>query len=95
MLFIIPIVDVVAYWIDTRVITSSVNTEKTLTKDTVLVNVDDVLFWKVIDSQKAALNIADFESGISWASKTAIRDVIGRTMLADMLEGSNKIGKEL
>ncbi|MEA9356268.1 slipin family protein [Bacteriovorax sp. PP10] len=93
--FIIPFVDVVAYWLDTRVITSSVNTERTLTKDTVPVNVDAVLFWKVTDPERAALNVADYESAIGWASKTALRDVIGRTMLADMLEGRGKIGKEL
>jgi regulator of protease activity HflC (stomatin/prohibitin superfamily) len=93
--FIIPLVDVVAYWLDTRVITSSVNTERTLTKDTVPVNVDAVLFWKVADPERAALNVADYEGAIGWASKTALRDVIGRTMLADMLEGRGKIGKEL
>jgi regulator of protease activity HflC (stomatin/prohibitin superfamily) len=93
--FIIPLVDVAAYWLDTRVITSSVNTERTLTKDTVPVNVDAVLFWKVTDPERAALNVADYEGAIGWASKTALRDVIGRTMLADMLEGRGKIGKEL
>lgn len=95
LFFIIPLVDVVAYWLDTRVITSSVNTERTLTKDTVPVNVDAVLFWKVTNPERAALNVADYESAIGWASKTALRDVIGRTMLADMLEGRGKIGKEL
>lgn len=95
LFFIIPIIDVIAYWIDSRVITSSVNTERTLTKDTVPVNVDAVLFWKVADPQRAALNVVDYESAIGWASKTALRDVIGRTMLADMLEGRSKIGKEL
>lgn len=95
LFFIIPIVDVVAYWIDSRVITSSVNTERTLTKDTVPVNVDAVLFWKVANPERAALNVVDYESAIGWASKTALRDVIGRTMLADMLEGRSKIGKEL
>jgi hypothetical protein len=53
LFFIIPVIDVVAYWIDTRVITSSFKAEKTLTKDTVPVNVDAVLFWKVLDPKKA------------------------------------------
>jgi regulator of protease activity HflC (stomatin/prohibitin superfamily) len=53
--FIIPIIDNIPYWIDTRVITTSFKAEKTLTKDTVLVDVDAVLFWEVLDSQKAAL----------------------------------------
>jgi regulator of protease activity HflC (stomatin/prohibitin superfamily) len=93
--FVIPIIDVVAYWIDTRVITSSFKAEKTLTKDTVPVDVDAVLFWKVLDPKKAALDVADFQSAISWASQTALRDVIGKTMLSDMLEGREKISSEL
>ena len=92
---IIPIVDTIPYWIDTRVITSSFKAEKTLTKDTVPVDVDAVLFWKVIDPEKAALAVADYASAIGWASQTALRDVIGKTMLADMLEGRGKISAEL
>ena len=95
LFFIIPIIEVVAYWIDTRVITSSFKAEKTLTKDTVPVNVDAVLFWKVLDPKKAALDVADYQSAISWASQTALRDVIGKTMLSDMLEGRDKISNEL
>ena len=95
LFFIIPIVDSVAYWIDTRVITSTFKAEKTLTKDTVPVDVDAVLFWKVLDPQKAALNVANYGGAIGWASQTALRDVIGKTMLSDMLEGREKIGKEL
>jgi regulator of protease activity HflC (stomatin/prohibitin superfamily) len=92
---LIPIVDTIAYWIDTRVITSGFKAEKTLTKDTVPVDVDAVLFWKVIDSEKAALAVADYVSAISWASQTALRDIIGKTQLADMLEGRDKISVEL
>ena len=77
----------IAYWIDTRVITTAFKAEKTLTNDTVPVDVDAVLFWKVIDPKKAALEVADFESAIGWACQTALRDVIGKTMLSDMLEG--------
>ncbi|MDD4974549.1 MAG: slipin family protein [Bacteriovorax sp.] len=95
LFFIIPIIDTVPLWLDTRVLTSTFTAEKTLTKDTVPVNVDAVLFWKVMDSEMAALNVADYESAIGWAAKTALRDVIGRTMLSDMLEGREKIGKEL
>ena len=93
--FLIPIVDTVPYWIDTRVITSSFTAEKTLTKDTVPVNVDAVLFWKVLDPKKAALDVADYKSAINWASQTALRDIIGKTMLSDMLEGRDKISNEL
>jgi regulator of protease activity HflC (stomatin/prohibitin superfamily) len=95
LFLIIPIIDVIPYWIDTRVITASFTAEKTLTKDTVPVNVDAVLFWKVIDPKKAALDVADYKGAISWASQTALRDVIGKTMLSEMLEGRENISKEL
>ena len=95
LFFIVPIIDTIPFWIDTRVITSSFTAEKTLTKDTVPVDVDAVLFWKVLDPKKAALDVADYKSAINWASQTALRDVIGKTMLSDMLEGREKISKEL
>jgi regulator of protease activity HflC (stomatin/prohibitin superfamily) len=95
LFFIIPIFDTIPYWIDIRVITASFKAEKTLTKDTVPVDVDAVLFWKVLDPKKAALDVADYRSAISWASQTALRDVIGKTMLSDMLEGREKISGEL
>ncbi len=95
LFFIIPVIDTVPYWIDIRVITTSFQAEKTLTKDTVPVDVNAVLFWKVLDPKKAAMDIADYQSGISWASQTALRDVIGKTMLSDMLEGRDKISNEL
>src|SRR5208337_2997441 len=93
--FIIPIIETVPYWIDIRVITSSFKAEKTLTKDTVPIDVDAVLFWKVVDPKKAALDVADYGGAINWASQTALRDVIGKTMLADLLEGREKISSEL
>src|SRR4029079_3056423 len=71
---IIPIIDTIPYWIDTRVITSSFKAEKTLTRDTVPVDVDAVLFWKVVDPERAALAVADYRSAISWAAQTALRD---------------------
>ncbi len=95
LFFIIPIIDTVAYWIDIRVITTSFTAEKTLTKDTVPVDVDAVLFWKVLDSKKAALEIADYKNAIGWASQTALRDVIGKTMLSEMLEGRDKMSEQL
>ncbi len=95
LFFIIPVIDTIAYWIDIRVITTAFKAEKTLTKDTVPVDVDAVLFWKVIDPKKAALEVADFESAIGWACQTALRDIIGKTMLSDLLEGRGKISNEL
>ncbi|HEY1554659.1 MAG TPA: slipin family protein [Kofleriaceae bacterium] len=92
---IIPIIDTIPYWIDIRVITSSFKAEKTLTRDTVPVDVDAVLFWKVVDPEKAALAVADYTSAIGWAAQTALRDIIGKTQLADMLEGRERIAGEL
>jgi len=95
LFFIIPIMDSVPYWIDMRVITTSFKAEKTLTKDTVPVDVDAVLFWRVMDPEKAALEVADYRLAIAWAAQTALRDVIGNTMLADMLTGREKIDTHL
>jgi regulator of protease activity HflC (stomatin/prohibitin superfamily) len=95
LFLIIPLIDTIPYWIDIRVLTSSFKAEKTLTKDTVPVDVDAVLFWKIVDPKKAALDVADYQCAISWASQTALRDVIGKTMLSDMLEGRDKISSVL
>jgi regulator of protease activity HflC (stomatin/prohibitin superfamily) len=95
LFFIIPIIETVPYWIDTRVLASAFKAEKTLTKDTVPVDVDAVLFWKVIEPKKAALDVADYNGAINWAAQTALRDVIGKTLLADMLEGRDKISADL
>ncbi len=95
LFLIIPLVESIPYWIDTRVLTSSFKAEKTLTKDTVPVDVDAVLFWKILDPKKAALDVADYQSAINWAAQTALRDVIGKTMLCDMLEGRDKISSVL
>ena len=95
LFLIFPLIETIPYWIDIRVLTSSFKAEKTLTKDTVPVDVDAVLFWKIVDPKKAALDVADYQSAISWASQTALRDVIGKTMLSDMLEGRDKISNSL
>jgi regulator of protease activity HflC (stomatin/prohibitin superfamily) len=95
LFFIIPVAEKIAYWIDNRVITTSFKAEKTLTKDTVPVDVEAVLFWKVLDPRKAALEVEDYRSAISWASQTALREVIGKSFLSDMLEGRGKIDMEL
>src|SRR5512146_2707083 len=95
LFLIIPVIDAIPYWIDTRVITTGFKAEKTLTKETVPVDVDAVLFWKVVDPKKASLDVADYQSAISWASQTALRDVSGKTLLSDMLEGRDKISSLL
>lgn len=95
LFLIVPIIDTIPYWIDIRVITSAFKAERTLTRDTVPVDVDAVLFWQVVDPTRAALGVADYQSAINWAAQTALRDVIGKTMLADMLEGRERISGEL
>jgi regulator of protease activity HflC (stomatin/prohibitin superfamily) len=95
LFFIIPVIDTISHWLDIRVTPTSFKAEKTLTKDTVPVDVDAVLFWQVVDPKKAALDVTDYQNAISWASQTALRDVIGNTMLSDMLEGRGKISNEL
>jgi len=95
LFFIIPLIDTIPYCLDIRVLTSSFKAEKTLTKDTVPVDVDAVLFWQIVDPEKAALAVADYQAAISWASQTALRDVIGKTMLSEMLEGRDVISGEL
>jgi regulator of protease activity HflC (stomatin/prohibitin superfamily) len=93
--WIIPIIDTVTTWIDGRVMVTPFSAEKTLTKDTVPVDVDAVLFWVVWDAEKAALEVKDYQSAISWAAQTALRDIIGRMMLADILVGRSAIDEEL
>jgi regulator of protease activity HflC (stomatin/prohibitin superfamily) len=91
----IPFVDRVPSWIDQRTVTTTFAAEQTLTLDTVPVNVDAVLFWLVHDAQKAALEVQDYPQAVSWAAQTALRDIIGRTTLADLLRGRERIEAEL
>lgn len=95
MFWIIPIVDNVVNWIDHRVNVTPFSAEKTLTKDTVPVDVDAVLFWLVWDAQKAALEVADYTVAISWAAQTALREIIGQMTLADILVGRAKMDADL
>lgn len=93
--FIVPIVDTVSSWVDQRIITTTFKAEQTLTKDTVPVDVDAVLFWMVWDAEKAALEVENYEDAVSWASQTALRDIIGKTQLSEMLAGRENIDEEL
>ena len=88
---IIPIVDSIPYWMDLRTITTPFTAEETLTQDSVPVDVDAVLFWKVVDPMKAALEVEDYREAVAWAAQTALRDVIGRTDLSEMLTGRQHI----
>jgi regulator of protease activity HflC (stomatin/prohibitin superfamily) len=95
LFWVVPFIDSVSRLIDQRVITTSFAAEQTLTSDTVPVNVDAVLFWMVYDAEKAALEVQDYPSAVSLAAQTALRDIIGRTSLADLLRGRDRIEAEL
>jgi regulator of protease activity HflC (stomatin/prohibitin superfamily) len=95
LFWIVPFIDSVTRVIDQRVVTTGFAAEQTLTSDTVPVNVDAVLFWVVVDPEKAALEVQNYSVAISWASQTALRDIIGRTSLADLLRGRDRIEQEL
>lgn len=95
LFWLIPIVDTAVMWIDHRVAVTTFSAEKTLTKDTVPVDVDAVLFWVVWDAEKAALEVTDYNSAIAWAAQTALREIIGQMTLADILVGRAKMDAEL
>ena len=95
LFWMVPIVDATPVWIDHRVMVTPFNAEKTLTKDTVPVDVDAVLFWVIWDAEKAALEVADYRAAIAWAAQTALREVIGQMSLADILIGRAKMDADL
>ena len=82
---IIPIVDTIAAWIDHRIQTTEVNAEEALTKDTVPVNIDAIVFWQVHDTAKAALEVTDYRQAIHRVSQTTLREMIGASMLSELL----------
>ena len=95
LFWIIPIIDSITRWIDHRVMVTPFSAEKTLTRDTVPVNVDAVLFWVVWDAEKAALEVENYQAAIAWASQTALREIIGQMTLADILVGRAKMDADL
>jgi len=95
LFWIVPFIDRVSSVIDQRTIATGFAAEQTLTADTVPVNVDAVLFWMVHDAEKAALEVQDYGRAVAWASQTALRDIIGRTTLAELLRGREQVQNEL
>jgi regulator of protease activity HflC (stomatin/prohibitin superfamily) len=95
LFWLIPVIDTTPVWIDHRVMVTPFNAEKTLTKDTVPVDVDAVLFWLVWDAEKAALEVEDYRVAISWAAQTALREIIGQMNLADILVGRARMDADL
>ncbi|MCB2196902.1 MAG: slipin family protein [Bacteroidetes bacterium] len=93
--FIIPIVDQVDNYIDQRIRVTDFKAEQTLTKDTVPVNVDAVVYWTVWDVEKAALEVQEYERAIAYIAQTGLRDIIGKHELADLLQERDKIAEDL
>lgn len=91
LFFMTPLIESVSSVVDLRTISSTFRAEQTITADTVPVDVDAVLFWRVIDPEKAVLEVAQYDQSVGWAAQTALRDVIGRSTLADVLSGREKI----
>lgn len=92
---ILPIVDSTPYTLDLRVISTTFSAEQTLTKDNVPVNVDAILFWQVADAEKTVLNVQSYYDSMQLAAQTALRDIIGKSDLTEMLAGRDVIGKDI
>ena len=95
LFFIIPILDQISSYIDQRVRVTEFRAEQTLTKDTVPVNVDAVVYWTVWDVEKAALEVQEYVKAISFIAQTDLRDIIGKHELADLLQDREKIAEDL
>ncbi|MFX1303798.1 MAG: slipin family protein [Promethearchaeota archaeon] len=95
IMWLFPFFYQIPFSLDIRIITTTFSAEQTLTKDNVPVNVDAVLFWKVVDSYKASLRVQDYRTAISWAAQTSLRDIIGKTELSQMLAGREEISHDL
>ena len=85
LFLIIPIIDAIATVIDERIQTTAFNAEQALTRDTVPVNVDAIVFWHVHDAQRAALNITDYRQAIDRVAQTSLREMIGSSLLSALL----------
>jgi regulator of protease activity HflC (stomatin/prohibitin superfamily) len=85
LFFILPVVDSITAVIDSRIQTTAFNAEQALTKDTVPVNVDAIIFWHVHDARKAALDITDYRQAIDRVAQTSLREIIGASMLSALL----------
>jgi regulator of protease activity HflC (stomatin/prohibitin superfamily) len=92
---LIPIVDEITQLVDQRVRVTDVSAESALTKDTVPVNVDAIVFWTVWDAQKSVLEVADYLDAVALSAQTALRETIGRHQLAEMITEREQLGKQL
>ena len=85
LFILVPIIDQVATWIDQRIRTTEFGAEQALTRDTVPVNVDAIIFWMVHDAQRAAIEIADYNSAVQRVAQTSLREMIGSSVLSALL----------
>ena len=92
---IVPVIDSVSSCIDQRVRVSAFKAEQTLTKDTVPVNVDAVVYWTVWDAEKAALEVQEYQKAIEHIAQTGLRDTIGKHELSELLQERDKIAEDL
>ena len=95
LFWIVPILDNIAALIDTRLRTTQFVAEQTLTKDSVPVDVDAIIFWMVTDVRRAALEVASYGEAISWAAQTSLREMIGAADLAMLLSNRKAVDEEL
>jgi regulator of protease activity HflC (stomatin/prohibitin superfamily) len=95
LFFIIPVIDEVSHLIDQRVRVTDVTAESALTRDTVPVDVDAIVFWTVWDAQKSVFEVSDYFTAIALSAQTALREAIGRAELASMITEREHIGTEL
>ena len=95
LFFVIPIVDEITHLIDQRVRVTDVTAESALTRDTVPVDVDAIVFWTVWDAQKSVLEVSDYFAAIALSAQTALREAIGRAELASMITERERLGGEL
>jgi len=95
MFMIVPVVDQISLYVDQRVRVTDVKAESALTRDTVPVNVDAIVFWLVWNAEKSILEVVDFDQAISLSAQTALRESIGRHDLAQMITEREMLGKEL
>jgi regulator of protease activity HflC (stomatin/prohibitin superfamily) len=95
MCMIIPVLETLSPYVDQRVRVASVSAESTLTRDTVPVNVDAILFWLVWNAEKSILEVEDFVQAITLSAQTALRESIGRHELAQMITERETLGREL
>jgi regulator of protease activity HflC (stomatin/prohibitin superfamily) len=85
MFLIVPFIDEVSVWVDQRIQTTEFNAEQALSKDTVPVDVDAVIFWQIHDPERAALEIADYRSAIERVAQTSLREMVGSSLLSSLL----------